>query len=167
MSVPSLSGHAIAYRWRSLPRVRRHGAGSLKGSSKRVLPWQVTMDQLICASLSNTHYWYEVGILKVPAGTICNPVRALTDSQPPPRNWRMHNPCENLQPRVTGPQRPSCGCSVLEAGLRRGWTSRESLTGFSTTRIHSQLTKYVLFHLLFIFQYYKTNNPEKERQMQG
>ena len=23
-SVPSLSGHAIAYRWRSLPRVRRH-----------------------------------------------------------------------------------------------------------------------------------------------
>ena len=25
-SVPSLSGHAIAYRWRSLPRVRRHRA---------------------------------------------------------------------------------------------------------------------------------------------
>ena len=24
--VPSLSGHAIAYRWRSLPRVRRHRA---------------------------------------------------------------------------------------------------------------------------------------------
>ena len=23
-SVPSLSGHAVAYRWRSLPRVRRH-----------------------------------------------------------------------------------------------------------------------------------------------
>ena len=36
-------------------------------SSKRVLPWQVTMDQLICASLSRTHYWYEVGMLKVPA----------------------------------------------------------------------------------------------------
>ena len=34
---------------------------------KRVLAWQVTMDQLICASLSHTHYWYEVGILKVPA----------------------------------------------------------------------------------------------------
>ena len=36
-------------------------------SSKRVLPWQVTMDQLICcASLSHIHYWYEVGMLKVP-----------------------------------------------------------------------------------------------------
>ena len=54
-SVPSLSGHAIAYRWRSLPRVRRHRASKPKGSSERVLPWQVTMDQLICASLSHTH----------------------------------------------------------------------------------------------------------------
>ena len=25
------------------------------------------MDQLILASLSHTHYWYEVGMLKVPA----------------------------------------------------------------------------------------------------
>ena len=25
------------------------------------------MEQLICASLSHTHYWYEVGMLKVPA----------------------------------------------------------------------------------------------------
>ena len=25
------------------------------------------MDQLICASLSHIHYWYEVGMLKVPA----------------------------------------------------------------------------------------------------
>ena len=25
------------------------------------------MDQLICASLSGTHYWCEVGMLKVPA----------------------------------------------------------------------------------------------------
>ena len=66
-SVPSLSGHAIAYRWQSLPRVRRHRASKLQGSSERVLPWQVTMDQLICASLSHTHYWYEVGMLKVPA----------------------------------------------------------------------------------------------------
>ena len=68
-SVLSLSGHAIAYRWRSLPRVRRHGASKPQGSSKRVLPWQVTMDQLIFASLSHTHYWYEVGMLKVPTGT--------------------------------------------------------------------------------------------------
>ena len=46
-SVPSLSGHAIAYRWRSLPRVRRHRASKSQRSSERVLPWQVTMDQLI------------------------------------------------------------------------------------------------------------------------
>ena len=58
-SVPSLSGHAIAYRWRSLPRVRRHRASKPQGSSERVLPWQDTMYQLICASLSHTHYWYE------------------------------------------------------------------------------------------------------------
>ena len=49
-SVRSLSGHAIAYRWRSLPRVRRHRASKSQGSSKWVLPWQVTMDQLICLS---------------------------------------------------------------------------------------------------------------------
>ena len=66
-SVPSLSGHAIAYRWRSLPRVRRHRVSKPQGSSKRVLPWQVTMDQLICASLPHTHNWYGVGMLKVPA----------------------------------------------------------------------------------------------------
>ena len=66
-SVPCLSGHAIAYRWRSLPRVRRHRASKSQGSSERVLPWQVTMDQLIFASLSHAHYWYEVGMLKVPA----------------------------------------------------------------------------------------------------
>ena len=56
-------GHAIAYRWRSLPRVHRHGASKPQGSSERVLPWQVTMDQLIFASLPHTHYWYEVGML--------------------------------------------------------------------------------------------------------
>ena len=64
-SVPSLSGHAITYRLRSLPRVRQHRASKPQGSSERVLPWQITMDQLICASLSHTHYWYEVGMLKV------------------------------------------------------------------------------------------------------
>ena len=65
-SVPSLSGHAIAYRWRSLPRVRRHRASKPQGSSERVLPWQITMNQLIFASLSHTYYWYKVGMLKVP-----------------------------------------------------------------------------------------------------
>ena len=63
-SVPSLTGHGIAYRWRSLPRVLRYRASKPQGSSDQVLPWQVTMDQLICASLSHTHYWYEVGMLK-------------------------------------------------------------------------------------------------------
>ena len=66
-SVPSLSGHAIAYRWHSLSRVRRHRARKPQGSSERVLPWQITMDQLIFASLSHTHYWYEVGMLKISA----------------------------------------------------------------------------------------------------
>ena len=72
-SVPSLSGHAIAYRWCSLPRVHRHKASKPRGSSKRALPWQVTMDQLTCASLSHTHCWYEVGMLKVP--TMSLPIR--------------------------------------------------------------------------------------------
>ena len=66
-SVPSLSGHANAYRWRLLPRVRRHRASKPQGSSERVLPWQITMDQLIFASVSHAHYWYEVGMLIVPA----------------------------------------------------------------------------------------------------
>ena len=64
--VPSLSGHAIAYRWRLLPRVRQHRASKPQDSSERVLPWQVIMDQSLCASLSHTHYWYEVGMMKVP-----------------------------------------------------------------------------------------------------
>ena len=55
-SVPSLSGHAIAYRWRSLPRVRRHRASKPQGSSERVLPWQVTMDQLICTCWYCTYH---------------------------------------------------------------------------------------------------------------
>ena len=65
--VPSLSGRAVAYRWRSLPRVRCHRARKPQCSSKRVLHWQVTMDQLVCASLSHIQYWYEVDMLKVPA----------------------------------------------------------------------------------------------------
>ena len=34
-SVPSLSGHAIAYRWCSLPRLRRHRASKAQGSSEQ------------------------------------------------------------------------------------------------------------------------------------
>ena len=71
-SVPSLSGHANAYRWCSLPRVRRHRASKPQGSSERVLPWQVITDQLIFASLSHTnYYWYKVGMLKVPQLSSC------------------------------------------------------------------------------------------------
>ena len=54
-SVPGLSGHGIVYRWRSLLRVRRHRASKPQGGSKRVLPSQVTMDQIIYAFLSHTH----------------------------------------------------------------------------------------------------------------
>ena len=50
-----------------LPRVRRHGASKPQGTSKRMLPRQVILDQLICASFPHTHYWYEVGMLKVSA----------------------------------------------------------------------------------------------------
>ena len=49
-SVPSLSSHAIAYRWRSLPTVRRHRASKPQGSSERVLPSQISMAKL-CAPL--------------------------------------------------------------------------------------------------------------------
>ena len=66
-SVPNLSGHVVVYRWRSLPKVRRHRTSKTQGRSERVLPWQATMDQLIFASLSHIHYWYEVCMLKVPA----------------------------------------------------------------------------------------------------
>ena len=42
-SVPSLSGHPIAYRWRSLPRVRRHLSCSPQGSSSNGwLPFQTS-----------------------------------------------------------------------------------------------------------------------------
>ena len=37
------------------------------------------MDQLICASLSHTHCWYEVGMLKVPALCIRRYLRELHD----------------------------------------------------------------------------------------
>ena len=34
LEVDELSGHAIAYRWRSLPRVRRHRASKPQGNSE-------------------------------------------------------------------------------------------------------------------------------------
>ena len=64
--VPSLPGHVIAYRWRSLPRVRRHSASKPQGSSYRTSAALASHHgPIICASLSHTHYWHEVGMLKL------------------------------------------------------------------------------------------------------
>ena len=38
-------------------------ASKPQGISERVLSWQVTIDQSLFASLSHTHYWYEVAML--------------------------------------------------------------------------------------------------------
>ena len=46
-------------------------ANKLEGSSKRVLSWQVTMDQLICASLSHSHSWYEVLTDRAQVSEVC------------------------------------------------------------------------------------------------
>ena len=68
-SVPSLSGRPIAYRWRSLPRVRRHRASKPQGSSERVLPCLAGHHGPTNIRLSFPHplLVYEVGMLKVPA----------------------------------------------------------------------------------------------------
>ena len=39
------------------------GPVNLKVNYERVLPWQVTMDRLLFASLSHAHYWYEGGMM--------------------------------------------------------------------------------------------------------
>ena len=65
--VPSLSGHAFSYRWRSLPRVRRHRASSPQVPVTGACcfcrsPWTNQCTPLF----SHTHYyWYEVVILLV------------------------------------------------------------------------------------------------------
>ena len=67
-SVPSLSGHAIAYRSRSLPRVRWHRASSPQGSSSNGCCLCITMNQmLLCSSLFPhlLHYWYTVNMSKL------------------------------------------------------------------------------------------------------
>ena len=70
-SVPSLSGHAIAYRLRSLPRVRRHRAITLQGSSERVLPWQVTTDQLRKGRFASLTFDWSVSFIIVECRIIC------------------------------------------------------------------------------------------------
>ena len=67
VSVPSLSGHAIAYQWRSLHYRESADTGPVnlkvvEFQTGAVLPWQVTMDQFICASLSHAHdysLWFD------------------------------------------------------------------------------------------------------------
>ena len=76
-SVQSLSGHAIAYRWRSLPRVRRHRTSKSQGSFERVLPWQVTMDQLIFASVRSARRFKE---LMISGTTVRNKRHGAEDS---------------------------------------------------------------------------------------
>ena len=67
-SVPSLSGHAIEYRWRSLPRVRRHRASKPQGSSSNGCCHFAGHHGPTNVRLSFPHplyyYWYEVGVLK-------------------------------------------------------------------------------------------------------
>ena len=68
--VQSLSGHAIAYRWRSLLRVRWHRVSKPQGSSERVLAALAGHHGPainIRLSFPRTHYWHEVGMMKVPA----------------------------------------------------------------------------------------------------
>ena len=60
-SVPRLSVHAIAYRWRSLPRVRRHGASKPQGGSERVLPWLLTVVCRFTHSAFSPRKWRNSG----------------------------------------------------------------------------------------------------------
>ena len=53
------------------------------------------MDQLICASLSHTHYWYEVDMLKVPA----NSIMPLYSKSLGIFSMYEDNMCSNLSPK--------------------------------------------------------------------
>ena len=57
------------------------------------------MDQLICASLSHTHCWYEVGVLKVPAVYIsiqCKGLRRIGGGDQ--KNLNVPRPSEDVVP---------------------------------------------------------------------
>ena len=64
-SVPRVSGHAAAYRWRSLPRIRRYWASSTQASltngssSFRSHRHESFFDAPL---FFHTHYWYVVGM---------------------------------------------------------------------------------------------------------
>ena len=79
-SVPSLSGNAIAYRLRSLRRVRWHRASSPQGSSGDGCCLCITADQmllcsslfphplLVCVCVFSSHPFWTSSSLDVPAG---------------------------------------------------------------------------------------------------
>ena len=65
-SVQSLSGHAVAYRWRPLPRVRWHRASIvLKVVRVTGAGFASPRTNYSCAPLfSHIHSWYEVSMFK-------------------------------------------------------------------------------------------------------
>ena len=68
--VPSLSaGHAIAYRWRTLPKVRRHSASSPQGSSSNgccLFRYHHGPNNVRLSFPTPTiYYWYEVDIYNI------------------------------------------------------------------------------------------------------
>ena len=80
-SVPSLSVHAIAYRWGSLPRVRRHRAISPQGSSSNgcclfryhhgliIIPFILDV-RLMDAPAGVTHEEGYTGFLRLPSAVL-------------------------------------------------------------------------------------------------
>ena len=66
VSVPSLSGHAIAYRRRSLPRAHRHRASSPQDSFSSGCCLCRSPSTYYCGPLFfHIHYWNEVGMMNV------------------------------------------------------------------------------------------------------
>ena len=86
-SVQSLSGHAVAYRWSTLPRVRCHRA-SIVLKVVRVTgaafasPWT----NYHCAPLfSHTLYWYKVSMFKYTIILVLLLLYCFIDTFPPSR----------------------------------------------------------------------------------
>ena len=86
-SVPSLSGHVIAYRWRSLPRVRQHRASKPQGSSERLFALEnlVSRDGFSCpVPRQPAHSPYRLNLVltyAIPPGNFVQ--MAFTTESPP------------------------------------------------------------------------------------
>ena len=87
-SVPSLSGHAMAYRWRSLPRVRRHRASKPQGSSERMLTLAVYCTS--CCCFSHSAHWLPTR--KKLLYTVANPARGLLNREKKEKVWQRTPP---------------------------------------------------------------------------